>query len=81
MTSIGKLARAARRLGLLAVLIVLTMILFGPAVPIDAAVLLAGAILSLAGMLGYKAAWLDMWDSARARLVTARSRMAARLTG
>ncbi len=62
-------------------LILLTMVFFGPAVPIDAAVLLAGVILSIAGMLGYKTVRLHMWDSARARLVTARSRMAARLTG
>ena len=55
--TMGKMLSVARKAGYVVVLIVLTAILFGPALPIDMAVLLASSLLFYGGV---STSWLSL---------------------
>ena len=65
---LGKISTAARKLGYVILLVVLTMILFGPALPIDMAILLASSLLAYGGFGLSKVGRATILATAKARL-------------
>jgi hypothetical protein len=74
-----KLPKLLRKVTYIAAVIVLTMIIFGPAVPLDAAILLAGSIISLAGMATNGTVRPSVLDLAKDRLKAVKAQLAGQL--
>ena len=60
--------KIAKRTGYLAVLFLLTIILFGPAIPLDIAILLAGMILYHLGLIANPAIRASIAQSVRSEI-------------
>ena len=73
----SSLTRGARKAIRIAALILLTMAIFGPAVPIDIAVLTAATLLSVCGMAGSKHVRAGVMESARTRFAGVKARIDA----
>lgn len=65
---IDKVLPLARKLGYVVLLIVLTMVLFGPALPIDMAILLASSLLAYGGVSLSGVGRATILASARAKM-------------
>ena len=76
----SSLTRGARKAAHMAALILLTMVVFGSAVPIGIAVLTAVTLLSVFGMAGSKHVRASVMESARTRFAGVKARIDAYLS-